>query len=146
MIGVSLTCQALSAVGGVRRRRIRCQQQLCRSPGDKHLVCTGAVRPVSTPPTADKAGKSGKRQSFMGLTPLEYSPSLSPTPLMASLPRRLKQPKQDGPNLAFTEDGVRLGSFLPCARKPIFPRHFDRTYKDRIFIVASDAILDLRLP
>ena len=58
-----------------------------------------------------------------------------------------KQPKQDGPNLAFTEDGGKswkLSSLRPQAYFSAVT--FDRTHKDRIFIVASDAILDLRPP
>jgi photosystem II stability/assembly factor-like uncharacterized protein len=58
-----------------------------------------------------------------------------------------KQPKQDGPNLAFTEDGGktwRLSSLRPQAYFSAVS--FDRTDKERIFIVASDSVLDLRLP
>ncbi len=58
-----------------------------------------------------------------------------------------KQPKQDGPNLAFSEDGGKTWKLSSLRPQAYFSAvTFDRTHKDRIFIVASDSILDLRLP
>jgi photosystem II stability/assembly factor-like uncharacterized protein len=58
-----------------------------------------------------------------------------------------KQPKQDGPNLAFSEDGGKTWKLSTLRPQAYFSAvTFDRTQKSRIFIVASDSILDLRLP
>jgi photosystem II stability/assembly factor-like uncharacterized protein len=58
-----------------------------------------------------------------------------------------KQPKQDGPNLAFSEDGGKTWKLSSLRPQAYFSAvTFDRTHKQRIFIVASDSILDLRLP
>jgi photosystem II stability/assembly factor-like uncharacterized protein len=58
-----------------------------------------------------------------------------------------KHPKQDGPNLAFTEDGGKTWKLSSLRPQAYFSAvTFDPIHKDRIFIVASDSILDLRLP
>lgn len=60
-----------------------------------------------------------------------------------------KHPGQDGPNLAFTEDGGRTWTLAAPHPQPYFSAlAYDRKAKsnERIFVVASDYVLDYRPP